>query len=228
MNHLASSKLTSHRIGPRRLKAVLTVPEHSAESLVTGLVVFAHGSDSSCVSPRNEHIANRLRQSGMATLLFDFLTESESSERDNSFKPSLLAERLGEAITWAQQQPELQALPLGLFGSGTGMSAVIVYAADHPTTVQTIVGRGGRTDLASPWLTHVTAPALFIVGDSDRSVLSANQAACRSVAGTSRLEVIAGASHLFSETGKLDEVAELAADWFAKRLTQAATEPATD
>lgn len=218
MNRLVPTQTTLHRIGPRRLKAVLAIPEPA-----TALVIFAHGSDSSCVSPRNEHIANQLHQDGFATLLFDFLTESEASERDNSFKPPLLSERLNEAIAWTELQDALRDLPLGLFGSGTGMAAVIMTAASHPTQLKAIVGRGGRTDLASRWLEQVTSPTLFIIGELDKSLLNPNQIASHKVKGESQLEVVGGASHLFSEVGKLDEVAELANQWFTTHLKPAAS-----
>ncbi|QDT02119.1 Putative phosphoribosyl transferase/MT0597 [Rubripirellula lacrimiformis] len=211
MNHHEIT--TVHRIGPKRLRAVLAVPESAV-----GLVIFAHGSDSSCVSPRNEHIASRLNQDGIATLLFDFLTGAESSERENSFKPPLLADRLMEVIAWTQQQNALNGLPVGLFGSGTGMAAVIVAAANQPIPLRAIVGRGGRTDLVSRWLEQVTVPTLFIVGELDHSLLIANQIAAHTVKGESRFQVINGASHLFSEAGKLSEVAEIAAEWFVTHL----------
>ena len=208
MNQINTATKTRHRIGIHQLQAVLSVPEQTI-----GLVVFAHGSDSSCVSPRNEHIANRLNEDGMATLLFDFLTETECNERDNSFKPELLAGRLQEVLDWTRQQESLEALPLAMFGSGTGMAAVIILAANQPEQIRAIVGRGGRTDLAKRWLDQVKCPALLMVGELDKFVLSVNQAASHAMPGETNLRIIVGASHLFSETGKLDEICEMAASW---------------
>src|SRR6056297_2763556 len=178
MNRANTAAKTRHRIGVHRLRAVLSVPEHPI-----GTVLFAHGSDSSCVSPRNEHIASRLNEDGMATLLFDFLTESESNERDNSFKPELLAERLYEVLQWSRQQESLRGLPLAMFGSGTGMAAVIILAANQPQQISAIVGRGGRTDLAKRSLGQVSCPVLLIVGELDKSILSVNREASRAIMG---------------------------------------------
>lgn len=213
MTQLKTISMTNCRIGTKRLKAVLAVPENAA-----GLIVFAHGSDSSCTSPRNTHIAERLHRNGFATLLFDFLTETEACERDNSFKPPLLADRLNEVIDWTDQQDTVKSLPLGLFGSGTGVTAVVVAAADPRKPLHAIVSRGGRVDLVSPWLDQVTAPTLFIIGERDKSLVSPNQIASHKINSENKLEIVAGASHLFSEAGKLDEVAELAAAWFTTHL----------
>ncbi|MEO9590197.1 dienelactone hydrolase family protein [Rhodopirellula bahusiensis] len=213
MTQLKTISTTNCRIGTKRLKAILAVPENAA-----GLIVFAHGSDSSYTSPRNTHIAERLHRDGFATLLFDFLTETEACERDNSFKPPLLADRLNEVIDWTDQLDTIKSLPLGLFGSGTGMTAVMIAAANPRKPLHAIVSRGGRVDLVSPWLGQVNAPTLFIVGERDKSLVSPNQNATQTVKGVSKLVTINGASHLFSETGKLDEVAELAAAWFTTHL----------
>lgn len=213
MTQLKTISMTNCRIGTKKLKAVLAVPENAA-----GLIVFAHGSDSSYTSPRNTHIAERLNRDGFATLLFDLLTETEACERDNSFKPPLLADRLNEAIDWTDQQDTVKSLPLGLFGSGTGVTAVVAAAANPRKPLHAIVSRGGRVDLVSPWLDQVTAPTLFIVGERDKSLVSPNHIATHKINGESKLEIVAGASHLFSEAGKLDEVAELAAAWFTTHL----------
>jgi putative phosphoribosyl transferase len=177
----------------------------------TGLVVFAHGSDSSRHSPRNAYVADLLNRAGLATLLFDLLTTAEAADRRNVFDIPLLAGRLTAAYDWAGA--ELAGLPVGYFGASTGGAAALWSAADRP--VAAVVSRGGRIDLAGPRLAEVTAPTLLIVGERDLDVLRFNQQAARGLTAEHRLEVVAGAGHLFEEPGTLDQVAVLARDWFA-------------
>lgn len=205
------------RLGPLKLNAVITCPERAK-----GLVIFAHGSDSSYLSPRNELLAHRMRKVGLATLLFDFLSNAESSDRENSFRIKLLAERLTQVIRWTERQTELRQLPLGLFGSGIGVSAAIVCAAQNPDLIRTLVGRGARTEQALMSLRDVIQPSLFIVGELDKLSLSEYEAVIRIAMDNSELKIIPGASHLFSERGKLDEVAQIAADWFSRYLADSA------
>jgi dienelactone hydrolase len=184
----------------------------------SGIVIFAHGSGSSRLSPRNREVALALVDSGMATLLFDLLTDAEARDRTNVFDIGLLASRLVAAIDWVRAQPELARLPIGLFGASTGAAAALTAAALRPGVVAAVVSRGGRPDLAGDVLELVAAPTLLIVGGADEPVLTWNRQAQRRLAGPSRLDVVPGATHLFEEPGALAEVMRLAGAWFAAHL----------
>jgi dienelactone hydrolase len=195
-----------------RLEGILSVPEP-----VMGLVIFAHGSGSSRLSPRNTYVAERLQDRAMATLLFDLLTEEEASDRRNVFHVPLLASRLEEAVSWACCDPETAGLPIGLFGASTGSAAALVAAAANPE-IAAVVSRGGRPDLAADVLTQIPAPTLLIVGGADTGVLELNQDAFAKLNCVKSLNVVPGATHLFEEPGALDEVVRAAGDWFTFHL----------
>ena len=184
----------------------------------TGLVAFVHGSGSSRHSPRNRQVADYLNDQGLGTLLFDLLTEDEGQRRQNVFDIDLLADRVAGVRTWLAADSELSSLSLGLFGASTGAAAALVSAAIQPKGVAAIVSRGGRVDLAGRWLPKVLAPTLFIVGGDDRQVLVWNEESARQLRCEHQLEVVAGATHLFEEPGKLEEVSALAALWFITHL----------
>ncbi|GAB6068493.1 dienelactone hydrolase family protein [Methylothermus subterraneus] len=187
-----------------------------------GLVLFAHGSGSSRFSPRNQFVAKALNARGLATLLFDLLTKEESAIDEQTaeyrFDIELLAERLIAAVDWVNRQSQLKALPIGLFGASTGAAAALIAAARRPDLVKAVVSRGGRPDLAGEALAHVHAPTLLIVGGADPVVLELNREAARRLKAPWRLEIVEGASHLFEEPGKLEQVAQLAGDWFCRYL----------
>jgi putative phosphoribosyl transferase len=186
-----------------------------------GIVVFAHGSGSSRLSPRNRAVANGLTRAGFGTLLFDLLTAEE--ERTDArtaalrFDIVLLARRLTGAIGWLDEQAATRDLPLGLFGASTGAAAALATAARRPGQVRAVVSRGGRPDLAGEALAQVRAPVLLIVGERDTQVLELNEAAQRDLP-SSELAVVEGAGHLFEEPGALDQVTALAADWFTRHV----------
>jgi putative phosphoribosyl transferase len=194
----------------------------SAAPSARGLVLFAHGSGSGRHSPRNQYVASVLQERGLATLLFDLLDEDEAEDREKVFDIGLLAHRLGIAAEWARQQEELAALPLGFFGASTGAAAALVAAAEPTCDVRAIVSRGGRPDLAGDVLPLVRAPTLLIVGGDDEPVLTLNRQALARLRCPKELVIVAGATHLFSEPGALEEVARLAADWFTRYLVGAA------
>ncbi|MFJ6619074.1 phosphoribosyltransferase family protein [Kitasatospora sp. NPDC091335] len=220
-----------------RLAGRLTVPAGAR-----GVVVFAHGSGSGRLSPRNRHVAEYLNHTGLATLLFDLLTEDEEADRRNVFDVALLgsrlsavARRLGAAEHTPDDPddpdrpnhpdrpddpvPETQGLPLGLFGASTGAAAALHTAADLGPAVRAVVSRGGRPDLATPdVLTRVRAPTLLLVGSLDPTVLDLNRQARSRLRCASELMVVPRASHLFEEPGTLDRVAELASGWFLRHL----------
>lgn len=187
-----------------------------------GLVIFAHGSGSSRFSPRNQAVAKALADQGFATLLLDLLTEPEAALRENVFDIGLLGARLVQAIDWAGAQPDLDRLPIGLFGASTGAGAALVAAAARHGEVQAVVSRGGRPDLAGEALAAVRAPTLLIVGGRDEQVLELNRRAMRQMSVPTVLEIIPGATHLFEEPGALDEVIRLAGAWYATHLHAAA------
>jgi dienelactone hydrolase len=188
-----------------------------------GLVLFAHGSGSSRLSPRNRFVADELNKGGLATLLFDLLTPEENRidqvTAELRFDIALLSRSLGDAVEWALGQKETDFLRIGLFGASTGAAAALNVAADKPASIAAVVSRGGRPDLAAEALARVEAPTLLIVGGLDEQVLQLNRAAAGRMTAETRLEVVAGATHLFEEAGKLEEVARLARDWFKERLS---------
>jgi dienelactone hydrolase len=196
------------------LPGELAWPQHPG-----GLVLFAHGSGSGRLSPRNRFVAEQLRKAGLATLLFDLLTEREAVDRNNVFDIPLLARRLAAATGWAADEPQLAGLPIGYFGASTGAAAALLAATRAPAPIAAIVSRGGRPDLAGEAaLRRVTAPTLLLVGSLDQVVLDLNRAALVRLAGPKQLTVIRGAGHLFEEPGTLEAVAERAASWFVRHL----------
>jgi len=194
-----------------------------AEGPARGIVLFAHGSGSSRFSPRNTFVAEALQDAGLATLLFDLLSDDEAANRANVFDIPLLAERLDQAATWAVTCAAGQSLPLGFFGASTGAAAALVAAAERKD-VRALVSRGGRPDLAGEALTRVATPTLLIVGGDDPEVLGLNRAAYRQLSCDRELAVVPGATHLFEEPGTLEAVVTLARAWFLRHLS--GTEPA--
>jgi pimeloyl-ACP methyl ester carboxylesterase len=183
-----------------------------------GIVLFAHGSGSSRFSPRNQHVASLLQQSGLGTLLFDLLTEEEE-ERDRlyggyRFNIDLMAHRLAAVTDWVVDQPAASELPVCYFGASTGAAAAINAAAERAHGVCAIVSRGGRPDLAGEALERVSAPTLLIVGGADEPVIRMNEDALQVIRAPKHLAIVPGAGHLFEEPGALDAVARLARDWF--------------
>jgi len=183
-----------------------------------GVVLFAHGSGSGRLSPRNNFVARFLQNTGIATLLVDLLEESEASDRDKVFDIDLLTKRLLTCAHWLRQEPETRGLSLGYFGASTGAAAALQAAAREPQGVSAIVSRGGRPDLALDYLNLVQAPTLLIVGGDDRPVVPLNQTAYAKLRCPKELIIVPSASHLFEEPGTLDKVAELARDWFMKHF----------
>ncbi|RJQ49275.1 MAG: alpha/beta fold hydrolase [Gammaproteobacteria bacterium] len=190
-----------------------------------GIVVFAHGSGSSRHSPRNRFVARHLQEVGLATLLFDLLTSDEEfAERATGhlrFDIKLLARRLAQVTDWLRQQPQTRALKTGYFGASTGAAAALVAAAEHPRGVSAIVSRGGRPDLAGAALARVKAPTLLLVGGEDAVVIDLNKEAFEQLQVEKKLQIIPGATHLFEEPGALEEVADLARQWFEHHLAPA-------
>jgi putative phosphoribosyl transferase len=203
--------------GRATLEGSLVVPTRA-----TGVVLFAHGSGSSRHSARNQFVARRLQEGGLATLLIDLLTAQEEAvdavTRHVRFDIELLASRLNAAVAWLGQRSETAALRVGLFGASTGGGAALVAAAQDPDRVGAVVSRGGRPDLAGEALALVRAPTLLIVGGDDVPVIALNESAMSLMRAEVRLEIVPGASHLFEEQGALERVAELASDWLASHL----------
>jgi putative phosphoribosyl transferase len=205
------------RAGRAVLPGNLHLPEGAG-----ALVLFAHGSGSSRHSPRNQFVARILNDAGLATLLFDLLTQDEEAidmqTREHRFNINLLADRLVHATKWAKQQPQTRDLRIGYFGSSTGGAAALVAAVDVPQDVGAVVSRGGRPDLAGEALPKVQAPTLLIVGGNDDIVIELNEQARDRMHCEVKLEIIPGATHLFEEPGTLEKVAKLASDWFSLHL----------
>lgn len=200
-------------VGGKKLEGLLTVPGGAP-----GLVVFAHGSGSSRLSPRNTYVARALNRRGLATLQFDLLTDDEAADRTNVFDIPLLGARVLEAVGWARQDEATAALPVGLFGASTGAAAALIAAAERPQDIFAVVSRGGRPDLAESVLGRVNAPTVLIVGGRDEVVIELNRRALRALACEKWLDIVPGATHLFEEPGTLDRVIVAAGDWFESHL----------
>jgi len=198
--------------GGVELEGALAVPDDAP-----GIVLFAHGSGSSRHSPRNNYVAGVLREHGVGTLLFDLLTEAEDVDRATRFDVDLLTERLLAATAWLRGREEAADRRLGFFGSSTGAAAALRAAAESPD-VAAVVSRGGRVDMAAESLADVEAATLFVVGGADYQVLELNREAYDVLTCEKELHVVEGAGHLFEGSGQLEEVAEVAADWFAAHL----------
>lgn len=203
------------RIAPLGLPGTLRIP-HQAFAVV----VFAHGSGSSRLSPRNIAVAEALNRQGIATLLFDLLSpdEEKADNRAKVFDIPLLAARLEIAVDWIDRASVLQGIPVGLFGASTGAAAALVAAARLGKRIGAVVSRGGRPDMAGDALAQVLAPTLLIVGGADHGVIDLNRQAFARLACEKALEIIPDATHLFSEPGALEQVVVLAEEWFARWL----------
>ncbi len=204
--------------GEARLDGIRSIPPDPR-----GIVVFVHGSGSSRFSSRNRYVAGVLNKSGLATLLFDLLTAAEDEidqrTRELRFNIDLLSERTTATVDWLGHQERVRDLPLGLFGASTGAAAALNAAAARPQRVGAVVSRGGRPDLAPEALPRVTAPTLLIVGGDDLAVIEMNRSAAERLAAPHELSIVPGATHLFEEPGKLEQVASLARDWFLRHLS---------
>jgi len=208
-----------HRVtitkGPLALEGILGLPPGSS-----GVVVFAHGSGSGRFSPRNNFVARYLQEHKLATLLLDLLTEDEADDRRKVFDIDLLADRLLLAKGWLEAEPRTTTLGVGYFGASTGAGAALQATAREPSNIKAVVSRGGRPDLAEPFLPSVRAPTLLIVGSYDFPVIEMNQAAYALLACEKKLIIVPGATHLFEEPGTLEQVAEHASKWFQAFLNQ--------
>jgi putative phosphoribosyl transferase len=196
------------------LEGTLGLPA-AAESAV----IFAHGSGSSRLSPRNTFVAGVLQRSGIGTLLFDLLTKEEDRNYERRFDIDLLARRLAGATRWLRERPEAEGMALGYFGASTGAAAALQGAALMGKEIKAVVSRGGRPDLAMPYLDRVVAPTLFIVGERDLEVLQLNRQALARLVAEKELAIVAGATHLFEEPGTLAQAADLAKNWFVRYLS---------
>jgi putative phosphoribosyl transferase len=204
-------------IGRRSLEGDLALPPNPL-----GIVLFAHGSGSSRKSVRNKYVAGILNGVGVGTLLFDLLRSEEElldgATRALRFDIGLLATRLAEATRWLKEQPEAQGLDVGYFGASTGGAAALAAAADLGDQIAAVVSRGGRPDLAGGALGRVKCPTLLIVGGQDPMVIHLNQEAYTKLRCEKALHIVPGATHLFEETGKLEQVAQASAQWFKNHM----------
>lgn len=214
MTDLVRKELVNIAIDGQFVEGLLAVPASAR-----AVVLFAHGSGSGRLSPRNNFVASALRQAGLATLLMDLLTPLEEPSTVARFDIGLLAHRLALAANWLAGDPDTRDLPLGLFGASTGAAAALQLAATGEYPVYAVVSRGGRPDLTGPSeLDQVEAPTLLIVGALDSQVIGLNEAAYAMLNCRKDFKIVAGASHLFEEPGTLEQVAQLAADWFVRCL----------
>ena len=198
---------------PLGLKGLLSVPDAA-----NGIVLFAHGSGSSRLSPRNTRVARAFNEAGLATLLFDLLLPGEAIDRHKVFDIPLLSGRLEEALDWIEEEDSTTDLAVGLFGASTGAAAALTAAGRRPELISAVVSRGGRPDLAADALASVLAPTLLIVGERDPVVIELNRRAMAQLTCPKHLEIVPGATHLFEESGTLDQVVSLATAWFTQYL----------
>ncbi|GAB3452420.1 hypothetical protein GCM10027321_01130 [Massilia terrae] len=216
---MSYTELVNIPSGAMSMEGMLGLPDQPR-----GTVLFAHGSGSSRLSPRNNYVASVLRTAGIGTLLLDLLTPDEDQQAENRFDIALLTRRLADAAAWLAQHPAAHGLPLGLFGASTGAAAALQLAAQ--ADVAAVVSRGGRPDLAGhAALPHVRAPTLLIVGGADTVVIGLNRKALAELQCEKELSIIPGATHLFEEPGALDEVARQARDWFSRHLASPRSAP---
>jgi len=201
-----------------RLQATLTLPAKAV-----GIVIFSHGSGSSRLSPRNRFVATILNEHHIATLLADLLTPQEDAVYANRFNIELLTERLIAITRWISQRDFGQAIPVGYFGASTGAASALKASVQCGNIVSAVVSRGGRPDLAASSLPHVKTPTLLIVGSLDDAVLALNRQALDRIPCEKQMTIVEGATHLFEESGKLEEVARLANEWFLHHLRQPVT-----
>jgi putative phosphoribosyl transferase len=217
MKNSAEEIIVKIPAGKATINGNLTIP-----SKAKGIVLFAHGSGSGRFSPRNTMVAREINKAGIATLLIDLLTEQEEAEDEFTgefrFDIDLLAQRLIFATEWLTKNPSTSSLVIGYFGASTGAAAALIAAAKLPERVNAVVSRGGRPDLAGDYLSRVKASTLLIVGGDDTEVLELNRDALEQLRSEKELTVVPGATHLFEELGKLEQVAKLAIDWFSKYL----------
>jgi putative phosphoribosyl transferase len=205
-------------VGPVSVDGDVAVPDGA-----TGVVLFAHGTGSSRHSPRNRYVAEVLQQARLATVLLDLLTPEEEALDEQTaelrFDIGLLGERLVLATDWLRDHKHTRELPIGCFGASTGAAAALIAAAERPQAVGAVVSRGGRPDLAEDVLERVEAPTLLIVGGLDTTVVELNEHALRRLRpAAKKLEIVPGATHLFPEPGALEQVAQLARDWFLEHV----------
>lgn len=213
MDSLQKESFMTLQLEEVTLQANLSIPKNSL-----GLVIFSHGSGSSRLSKRNLFVATVLQKKGMATLLFDLLTEEEDMDYSNRFNIDLLTHRLIAVTRKLNKDPLTAHLNKGFFGASTGAASALMGAAELGGEIKAIVSRGGRVDMAGEKLEEISAPTLFIVGGDDEVVLQLNQQAFTRLKCEKHLEIIPGASHLFEEPGTLEEVARLSAEWFNEHL----------
>ena len=206
-------KTVTINIDEINLEGILGLPEKAK-----GVVIFAHGSGSSRLSPRNTYVARVLQEAGIGTLLFDLLTSKEDQIYEQRFDIGLLARRLTKATRWLSARAELKEASIGYFGASTGAAAALQGASLLGTAIKAVVSRGGRPDLAIPYMEKVLAPTLLIVGELDTQVLQLNRQALAQLSAEKELAIVPGATHLFEEPGTLEHAAELARDWFVRHL----------
>lgn len=210
---MEASQEVTIRSGHLRLDGYLGVPPSPL-----GIVVFAHGSGSGRLSPRNNFVARYLQQGRVATLLIDLLTPDEADDRRKVFDIDLLADRVLLAKAWIEQDAKTKGLGIGYFGASTGAGAALQAAVRDPSSIQAVVSRGGRPDLAETYLPSVAAPTMLIVGGNDEPVIEMNLAAYQLLSCPKRLVIVPGATHLFEEPGTLEQVAEHALLWFQQNF----------
>lgn len=219
MNNLGYTTDVVVQAGEVQLDGNLVMP-----ALAKGLVVFVHGSGSSRFSPRNQYVAGVLNGGGLATLLFDLLTADENEidmlTRELRFDIGMLSERITATVDWLAGQEAVSGLPIGLFGSSTGAAAALNAAAVRPERVSAVVSRGGRPDLAMEALPTVMAPTLMLVGGLDYQVIEMNRTAANAMQAPCQIEIVEGATHLFGEPGKLEQVAARVRDWFLEQFDE--------
>jgi putative phosphoribosyl transferase len=223
----AENKVMSDEVRVEAAPGVFLSGNLNVPSGAQGIVVFAHGSGSGRFSPRNRYVAQVMQDGGLGTFLFDLLTPREEEiddiTRELRFNIPFLADRMVTVTNWLRKNEATKDLTIGYFGASTGGGAAIMAAAklNHDPQVKAVVSRGGRPDLAGRSLRDCIVPTLLLVGGRDGPVIDMNKEAMEHLAAkVKELRIIPGATHLFEEPGKLEEVARHARDWFQKYLNK--------
>jgi putative phosphoribosyl transferase len=204
------------------LEGELIIPFNSKS-----LVIFSHGSGSSRFSTRNNFVAKELQKQNISTFLFDLLTKEEDEIYTNRFNIPLLTKRLIIASNYLISLPQCIDFKIGYFGASTGAASALSAAAALPNIINAVVSRGGRTDLVIDIASTVKAPTLLIVGELDNDVLELNKKVYNALKCDKKLDIIAGATHLFEEPGTLEQASAHATDWFKMHLQKQIKEEIT-
>jgi putative phosphoribosyl transferase len=203
-------------------EGILTIPEHSNG----GLVIFVHGSGSSGHSPRNQYLSEVLNESMISTFQIDLLSineaEIDNKTKEYRFNTELLTKRLLIVTDAVIQNEVTRSFKFGYFGSSVGTAVALKAAVQRSDKIVTIVSRSGRLDLVdSNSLMNLRASILLLVGSKDHQVIDMSYKFLQKINRETikKIITIPGATHLFVESGKFEQVARISSGWFGDNLS---------